>query len=78
MSGFQVAGFPHVVGCLWPAGDAECVTIARQSYTSLLQQSLPDLPNRTVAVVLQEAVLAVREANLNMPLKWAQFVHYGA
>ncbi len=22
VSGFQVAGFPHVIGCLWPAGDS--------------------------------------------------------
>jgi CHAT domain-containing protein len=24
VSEFQVTGFPHVVGCLWPAGDFEC------------------------------------------------------
>jgi CHAT domain-containing protein len=27
VSGFQVAGFPHVVGCLWPSVDDVCVEI---------------------------------------------------
>jgi CHAT domain-containing protein len=29
VSGLQEAGFPHVVGCLWAAGDSECVVVAR-------------------------------------------------
>ncbi|KAB5513629.1 CHAT domain-containing protein, partial [Coniochaeta sp. 2T2.1] len=28
VSGFQVAGFPHVVGCLWPSIDRVCVEVA--------------------------------------------------
>jgi CHAT domain-containing protein len=49
VSGFQVAGFPHVVGCLWPAGDEECVEVARLFYSSVLQ---------SLALALQEAVMA--------------------
>jgi hypothetical protein len=30
------------------------------------------------ASALQEAVMAVRAEDINMPLNWAQFVHYGA
>jgi hypothetical protein len=31
-----------------------------------------------VARALQEAVMAVRAQDLEMPLNWAQFVHFGA
>jgi tetratricopeptide (TPR) repeat protein len=78
VSGFQVAGFPHVVGCLWPAGDLECVEVARRFYLSVLQQSWSASGNGEVASALQEAVMAVRAEDINMPLNWALFVHYGA
>jgi CHAT domain-containing protein len=29
VSGFLVAGFPHVVGCLWPSADRVCVEVAK-------------------------------------------------
>ena len=77
VSGFQVAGFPHVVGCLWPAGDSECVEVARRFYSSVLRQSWLATGNG-VASALQEAVMAVRAEDMDMPLNWAQFVHYGA
>jgi tetratricopeptide (TPR) repeat protein len=78
VSAFQVAGFPHVVGCLWPAGDSECVEVARRFYSSVLQRSSPTTENGEVASALQEAVMTVRAKDINMPLNWAQFVHYGA
>jgi CHAT domain-containing protein len=74
--GFQVAGFPHVVGCLWPAGDSECVEVAKRFYSLVLQQN-QSVINNEVASALQEAVMAVRAEDLDMPLNWAQFVHYG-
>ncbi|SPJ84208.1 uncharacterized protein FTOL_10725 [Fusarium torulosum] len=77
VSGFQVAGFPHVVGCLWPAGDSECVKVAKRFYSLVLQRKQSVISNE-VAWAVQEAVMAVREGDLDMPLNWAQFVHYGA
>ena len=35
VSGFQVAGFPNVVGSLLSAGDEECVEVATHFYSSL-------------------------------------------
>jgi CHAT domain-containing protein len=79
VSGFQVAGFPHVVGALWPAGDEECVQVASHFYKSLFEHSgVPELGARRVACALREAVMAVRDEDMDMPLNWAQFVHYGA
>ena len=78
VSGFQVAGFPHVVGCLWQAGDSECVAVAREFYSSIFRHAQLALQNGEVASALQEAVMLVRAADLSMPLNWAQFVHFGA
>ncbi|KAM0710540.1 hypothetical protein Q7P35_002211 [Cladosporium inversicolor] len=79
VSGFQVAGFPHVIGSLWPAGDNECVEVTRGFYTSLFEhEGLPESGARQVAGALREAVMAVRAEDMDMPLNWAQFVHFGA
>ncbi|KAH7114141.1 hypothetical protein B0J13DRAFT_460385, partial [Dactylonectria estremocensis] len=39
VSGFQVAGFPHVVACLWPTGDSECVGVAKRFYFLVFQRN---------------------------------------
>jgi CHAT domain-containing protein len=78
VSGFQVAGFPHVIGSLWPAGDNECVEVASGFYSSLFRhEGVPELESRRVALALREAVMVVRAKDMDMPLNWAQFVHFG-
>jgi CHAT domain-containing protein len=78
VSGFQVAGFPHVVGCLWTSIDTVCVEVARRFYASLLGRRSQGWDDRAVASSLREAVMAVRATEMGMPLVWAQFAHYGA
>ncbi|KAB5581191.1 CHAT domain-containing protein [Coniochaeta sp. 2T2.1] len=78
VSGFQVAGFPHVVGCLWPSIDRVCVEVASRFYSSLLRPGNSGWDDRAVASSLREAVMAARATEMGMPLAWAQFVHYGA
>ncbi|KAM7182922.1 CHAT domain containing protein, partial [Rhypophila sp. PSN 637] len=77
VSGFQVAGFPHVVGCLWPSNDRVCVEVASGFYTTLLGKGGMRWHNDDVAAALLKAVNLVRENERSMPLNWAQFVHYG-
>jgi len=77
VSGFQVAGFPHVVGCLWPSNDRICVEVAGRFYTALIGQGGMRWDNDDVAAALREAVMAVRAKERSMPLNWAHFVHYG-
>ncbi|KAK2612044.1 hypothetical protein QQS21_002009 [Conoideocrella luteorostrata] len=80
VSGFQVAGFPHVVGCLWPSNDRICVEVAGKFYRTLFEHSseATGWEGRDVANAVRKAVMAVRETALNAPLLWAQFVHFGA
>jgi tetratricopeptide (TPR) repeat protein len=86
VSGFQVAGFRHVVGCLWPSDDMVCVEVAKSFYTRLLQDTAVRADenraedDRAVALALHRAVVKVRESEeyRKRPLFWAQYVHFGA
>jgi tetratricopeptide (TPR) repeat protein len=77
VSGFQVAGFAHVVGCLWPSADAVCVEVAKGFYSELFKEGV-EIEDKDVAMALHEAIRVARETDWDQPLKWAQFVHYGA
>lgn len=75
-SGFQVAGFPHVIASLWHTGDSECADVATRFYSLLFKGGNMEITG-DIAEALQDAVLTVRESLMRQPLKWAQFVHYG-
>jgi CHAT domain-containing protein len=78
VSGFLVAGFPHVVGCLWPSIDRVCLEVASGFYSRLFQQGESQWKDKQVARALRDALMEVRESDIEMPLNWAQYVHYGA
>ncbi|OAG09323.1 TPR-like protein [Paraphaeosphaeria sporulosa] len=81
VSGFQVAGFRHVIGCLWPSDDSVCVAVARSFYSELSQYvAARENNDRTVALALHKAVMQIRESKeyRKRPLLWAQYVHFGA
>jgi tetratricopeptide (TPR) repeat protein len=42
ISGFQLAGFQHVVGTIWEVSDKHCVTIAKVLYKTLLEKGMND------------------------------------
>ncbi|KAF2469216.1 uncharacterized protein BDR25DRAFT_264442 [Lindgomyces ingoldianus] len=77
-SAFQVAGFAHVIGSLWPAGDEVCVRVAKLFYKSLLRRNSTTDPNRAVAAALRDAVLQVRKEHGSGPSVWALYIHLGA
>ena len=80
VSGFQVAGFRHVVGCLWPSDDKVCVDVAKSFYSELGQGGTARYNDRATALALHKAVVKIRERNeyCKRPLLWAQYVHFGA
>lgn len=69
---FQLAGFRHVVGTLWPIVDDTAVTLADTFYTTLG----PD-PGRA-AYALHDAVRALRTRMPGTPSLWSAHVHAGA
>ena len=78
VSGFQVVGFPHVIGCLWPLVDRVCVDVTHGFYTSPVSQGALRLDSESIAAALHASIMAVRAKDWKRPLNWAQFVHYGA
>ena len=71
-SSFQIAGFSHVIGTLWPAQDAACVMMAREFYSSLLKTN--DVP-----IAYWEAVMKLRKRYYSFGFAfWAPFILLGA
>ena len=63
VSGFQVAGFRHVVGCLWPSDDKVCVEVSKSFHSELGQGGATRLDDdRAAALALHRAVAKVRES----------------
>lgn len=75
-SGFQVAGFAHVMGSLWSADDDICVLLAKSFYLSLTKFGTKR-SNRAVAEALRNAILEIRSDSQD-PGLWAPFIHSGA
>jgi CHAT domain-containing protein len=80
VSGFQVAGFRHVIGCLWPSDDNVCVEVAKLFYSELNRNATLESSGRAVALALHKAIVEVSKSDQyrKRPLHWAQYVHYGA
>ncbi|GIJ86420.1 hypothetical protein Asppvi_005308 [Aspergillus pseudoviridinutans] len=82
-SAFQVAGFPNVIGSLWPTKDDVCVKVTDYFYKSLATKSPAGGKKLSVASAYRDAVLRVRAELFaggleGDPMSWAAYVHLGA
>ncbi|RAH48713.1 CHAT domain-containing protein [Aspergillus brunneoviolaceus CBS 621.78] len=79
-TGFLIAGFPHVIGSLWPANDQVCVYMAAFFYEALIRRLATTLvdPNRAVAEAVHDATLRIRRQYYDSPMSWALYTHNGA
>lgn len=80
-SAFQLAGYPHAVGTLWPVHDAVAVRVTRLLYRELCTEGAdggPELDDTRTAHALHQAVLRCRAAFGASPSLWAAHVHAGA
>jgi len=73
---FQMIGFGHVIGSLWPADDEACALLAEAFYGGLVRRSRGRISHREVSAVLDEAIARVRNEYPD-PAAWASFVHFG-
>ncbi|TYB45527.1 CHAT domain-containing protein [Actinomadura chibensis] len=69
-SAFQLAGYAHVVGTLWPADDRTATAVTRGFYRRLAA-------GRPVHAALAETVADVRAESPKTPSLWASYVHVG-
>lgn len=78
-SGFQLAGFSHVLATLWESQDDACRQVAVEFYRLLFNgQHTEDAQHRAVSTAFHHAVKKIRDDNLQQPLLWASFIHTGA
>lgn len=76
-SGFQLAGFSHVLATLWESNDGACLQVAKDFYRLLFNEQHVHC-NRKVSASFHHAVKKLRDQNLGQPLIWASFIHTGA
>jgi CHAT domain-containing protein len=75
--GFQLAGYPHVIGTLWEIDDGIAVEVAESFYRELRSDDrLVDV--RRSAHAISQAVRAVRARYPESPDLWAAYIHAGA
>jgi tetratricopeptide (TPR) repeat protein len=77
-SGFQVAGFSHVIASMWQTDDDACEKMARGFYEQLKHIIEGDVNNRAVAVAAHQSIMEMRSKWMRFPLLWAPYVHFGA
>lgn len=74
-SGFQLAGFSHVLGTLWPSDNFTYRLVAGEFYRTLVNGK--DEGHRAVSTAFHHAVLELRKDLLEQPIKWVPFIHTG-
>ncbi|MFD0144858.1 MULTISPECIES: CHAT domain-containing protein [unclassified Streptomyces] len=75
-SAFQLAGYPHVIGTLWPVADKVATRLTEELYTALTE----DLPRgRPIdpATALHRPVRELRRRLARAPHLWAAHIHTG-
>ncbi|MGW4994959.1 CHAT domain-containing protein [Streptomyces mirabilis] len=75
---FQVAGYPHVVGTLWPVSDLAARTVAEGFYRRLVPETHPRPDLRNAAQALNATLLDLRDRFPLAPTWWAAHLHVGA
>lgn len=77
-SSFQVAGFGHVIGAMWPS-ESDVSTRVAMGFYQRLKASDCDWSNPVAfAKALHESLMDVRSGEADTPLGWAQHIHLGA
>ncbi|WP_406388824.1 CHAT domain-containing protein [Streptomyces sp. NBC_00211] len=75
---FQLAGFRHVTGALWPVSDATAGEVSRAFYAHLTASGARPPRTDEAAFALHAAVRELRAAYPATPTIWASYIHTGA
>jgi CHAT domain-containing protein len=70
-SAFQLAGYRHVIGTLWPIGDVDAVDIADNIYTTITNPG-------DIAGAVHTTTRRWRNRWADSPSVWASHIHVGA
>ncbi|MEU9950642.1 CHAT domain-containing protein, partial [Streptomyces sp. NPDC047939] len=75
-SSFQLAGYPHVIGTLWPIADKLATHLTDAFYTALAEDVARGRPIDPAAA-LHRPVRALRDRYAQAPHLWAAHIHTG-
>jgi len=73
-SAFQLAGYRHVIGTLWPINDEDAVDLADDLYAAVAGAGTVD----TAAAALHTVTRRLRDRWAQTPSVWASHIHSGA
>ena len=73
----QLAGYPHVIGALWPISDLDAPDVVRDVYQTMTGHGTHSPDPGTAALALHLAVRTLRDRYPTAPLLWAPFTHIG-
>ncbi|HEX2315617.1 MAG TPA: CHAT domain-containing protein [Thermomonospora sp.] len=71
----QLAGFPHVIGTLWPVSDRFAARVADEVYEELSRRGRVDVARAPLA--LHQVIRRARERHPRRAGLWGAFLHYG-
>lgn len=71
---YELAGYRHVVACLWPIDDAETAWLCKDFYSHI--GSIPGVVENAAAS-LHHAARRLRATNRAHPSRWAPYTHFG-
>jgi tetratricopeptide (TPR) repeat protein len=72
-SAFQLAGYRHVIGTLWPVDDDTAVSLADDIYAAIADTRAP----AGAARALHTAIRSLRNLHPDTPITWASHIHIG-
>ena len=76
---FQLAGYRHVIGTLWPVNDGAAERITASVYESMTSNGATSPDVTSAAVALHDAVRTLRaRCSGDRPSWWAAHVHLGS
>jgi tetratricopeptide (TPR) repeat protein len=73
-SAFELAGYRHVIGTLWPIADDAALKLADGLYAALADTKIPTSPARTLHTLTR----FLRDRQPHTPKAWASHIHIGA
>ncbi|MGP3913486.1 CHAT domain-containing protein [Nonomuraea sp. 10N515B] len=76
-SAIQLAGFPHVIGTLWPIADVHAPAVVDAVYAMLTAGGTREPHPHGAAAALHAAVRSLRDRRPGFPIFWAPYVHIG-
>lgn len=77
-SAFLLAGYPQVIGTMWPVADAASARIAAGFYHRLTAGGTRPPEPAGAARALHDAILDMRDRRPGAPFLWAAHIHVGA